>query len=534
VSILNFFPEGYTPTSQQSKTLTNIQQAFTSTSVVILNAPTGSGKSFFAKTLAESGTSCSELKLDEIGNYTAFDVDQHGQYDVDDNYPGHGGLVLTITKALQDQYKDLFDCDVLKGKSNYMSTIDSNIDVEIESAVIPKKILKPHRTDHNCPYHNDRRDVLTGMFGALNYKMFMSLPGHVKCRDYIICDEASELEDELVSQGTCTIKYDTLQRAGIGFNKLKSSDTESVYKWLSDLVQNLQEHRTYLQRSLQKKSNWSSGDQVKYRIINQLHSHTTICINNFYESEYIIEKSSEHAIFTPLYVKPLVSDIISYGKKILLMSATIIDHKSYAKSLGITDYKYIEVDSEFDSSKSPIHCSKKYPLSRNTMDKFLPKIIAGVQDIMNHHKNEKGVIHTHTHDITERVYSKIHSPRLLYRSPGISNEDILEQHKSSAEPTVLVSPSLTYGVDLKDELSRFQIIIKLPYLPLHDKRVKRLFDEDPEWYQNKMLNSLVQACGRSTRSADDHSTTYILDGNIIKVMHNCRYKLPNYFIQRFV
>jgi hypothetical protein len=60
-------------------------------------------------------------------------------------------FALTITKALQDQYKDLFnDTTILKGKSNYISTIDSNIDVELESLIMPKNILEDHRRDINA------------------------------------------------------------------------------------------------------------------------------------------------------------------------------------------------------------------------------------------------------------------------------------------------------------------------------------------------------------------------------------------------
>jgi Rad3-related DNA helicase len=35
-----------------------------------------------------------------------------------------------------------------------------------------------------------------------------------------------------------------------------------------------------------------------------------------------------------------------------------------------------------------------------------------------------------------------------------------------------------YGVDLKDDLARFQIIIKAPYLPMKEKRVERLMKID--------------------------------------------------------
>ena len=97
---------------------------------------------------------------------------------------------------------------------------------------------------------------------------------------------------------------------------------------------------------------------------------------------------------------------------------------------------------------------------------------------------------------------------------------------------MLVSPSLGFGVDLKDELARFQIIIKTPYPPLNDKRIQKLFKTDKEWYFSKTISSLVQMCGRATRSENDHSVTYILDGNAVNLIQSNKDKLPIHFIER--
>jgi Rad3-related DNA helicase len=122
----------------------------------------------------------------------------------------------------------------------------------------------------------------------------------------------------------------------------------------------------------------------------------------------------------------------------------------------------------------------------------------------------------------------------LFREQGVMNDEILKLHFETEDPTVLVSPSLTHGIDLKDNLARFQIIIKAPYLPLMNKRIKKLFELDKKWYENKMICSLIQACGRGIRSKDDHCVTYILDGSVVNVLKNNTKILPKYFIDRFV
>jgi len=114
------------------------------------------------------------------------------------------------------------------------------------------------------------------------------------------------------------------------------------------------------------------------------------------------------------------------------------------------------------------------------------------------------------------------------------NDYILEKHSANDFPTVLVSPSLSYGIDLKGDLAKFQIIVKAAFLPLNDARIKKLFDEDPQWYTNEMLNTLIQACGRGVRSKDDECVTYILDGNITTNVIRNKSILPKYFVERFI
>jgi ATP-dependent DNA helicase DinG len=79
------------------------------------------------------------------------------------------------------------------------------------------------------------------------------------------------------------------------------------------------------------------------------------------------------------------------------------------------------------------------------------------------------------------------------------------------KPTVLISPSLHTGLDLKDELSRFQIITKVRYPNKSDRWTNAKRNKDTEWYYWQTALKLIQAYGRSVRSKDDWAKTYILD-----------------------
>ena len=541
--LLERFPDGYTPNSAQVKLIKNIDQAFNDGyKFVVCNAPTGSGKSFISKTLANSSRESSENFKDLITSYTAFKIDQTGSYtheqECEDEDPS-GTFALTITKALQDQYKDLFnDTTILKGKSNYVSAIDSNIDVELESLIIPKSILEDHRRRHKCPYHNDRRDALINKFAALNYNMFFSLPNHIKKRQYLVCDEAAELEDQLVKEFSCDINFEMLKRMDILVRPFYSKNNANVVKWITSLLLDISDKidqlRDIISNSNTNNKKFLIETRRQFVGLRNLHTKLSLILDTWNDSEYLFETSKDGITFMPLKVNNLSKHLFKYADKVILMSATIIDPTNFCKTLGIDKFKYVEAESSFDANKAPIYCNTKIKLNYHNLKRNLPKIIKQVEGICEYHENDKGIIHTHNNTITSSLQKKLFNDRFLFREPGVRNEEILDTHLSNDKPTVLISPSMSHGVDLKDNLARFQIIIKAPYLPTKDKRIERLMKDDFNWYTNKMLCSVIQSCGRGVRSKKDYCTTYILDGAVVESIVNNKHKLPKYFINRFL
>ena len=107
---------------------------------------------------------------------------------------------------------------------------------------------------------------------------------------------------------------------------------------------------------------------------------------------------------------------------------------------------------------------------------------------------------------------KIRMERALARQT-LNREEILKKHISSSKPTVLLSPSMTEGVDLKDDSSRFQILCKIPYPYLGDKLVKKRMYKWKWWYPFTTAKTIIQSIGRSIRNKDDHCVTYVIDQN---------------------
>lgn len=529
--ILTYFPENFTPREQQIIGLQKIWEAINAGhKFIIVQAPTGSGKSFFSRTLANTTAKADTEYKRLVEGYHAYSEDFVGAFE---KIRAHGIFALTTTKALQNQYKDLFDESVVfKGKSNYQCEIDSSFTAEFAPCSISTALRKKCWNDCICPYYETRNDALVSSFSVLNYASFFNLPDHLKKRNIIVCDECSELEDEIVKNYSVTVNYKQLVFLGVEIEKLRNEEPSKVLGWLGDVYSAIQDTiESFNERARFEKNKIELAKQQQRKDLAEAVSNT---INHWSDAQYIVEKDAEKVSVTPFKIDKLSSCLFNFADVIVLMSATIVDKDIFAKNLGITNFKYIEIESTFDSKKSPIFCHGKFPLSHKTMEQNLPKVIKLVEEIVNNHKGEKGIIHTHSFAITQALQNKLNSKRFLYREEGTTNEVIVREHTLRTDDTVLVSPSLTMGLDLKGDLGKWQIIIKLPFPSLGNKRVKMLFEKDPDWYKMKMFISLIQAAGRCTRTKEDESITYILDGLSGKVITENRDILPKHFLERLV
>jgi len=533
------FPEGFTPRTGQVKILEKVEKAFDSgKKFVIIDAPTGVGKSHTAKTIANTSKEVPLEFKNLVHSYKIFGED--GGVLMDD-IPSFGTFALTITKSLQDQYQDTFkDTGILKGQSNYQCDVDDELTVDVAPCIYVNNLKRECWAENRCPYYNQRNEMLTSHFASLNYSMFFSLPDHLKRREIIICDEGSELEEQLVGQFTCEVDIPFLIKCGIMMPSFPTQETpQKVQEWIGRVSGEVQKKiESYKDKLGDSKL---LADKIEYNKIkneysklNNFNSSLTTLDQAYKYGEYLIEKVDKLIRFIPLKVDQLSKYLFGYAERVVIMSATIIDHKSFCKSLGITDYEYINVDSGFDPEKAPIHIMTNQKLNFKNLQSKLPDLMKQIKGILDHHSDEKGIIHTHTQYLADYIKNNIKSDRLLIREAGVRNEEILEIHENSDEPTVLVSPSMTYGVDLKGDLGRFQIVMKAPWLPTKDIRVAKLMEVDKSWYSNMMLKTLVQACGRGVRTAEDECETYILDGSIYDAIQRNKSKLPKFFLERFV
>jgi Rad3-related DNA helicase len=216
------------------------------------------------------------------------------------------------------------------------------------------------------------------------------------------------------------------------------------------------------------------------------------------------------------------------------MSATI-DHKSFCENMGFEKEDVAFVDtpkSPFPIESRAIDFLNIKRLSYGSTESDELEVIQNIDRILNDHSEERGLILTSSISRCNKILRNL-SPNNARRvrichsnnKDGKTQDEVITEH--SKDPTgVLLSSSLWEGVDLKDDLSRFQIIAKVPYPNYTEKRVKAKMAKFPLWYTSQTLTKILQGFGRSIRSENDWAKTYVLDTAINNVFFKAQSMIP--------
>lgn len=539
MTLLKHFPKNYTPRPSQIDILNNIETALKQKEkYIIVQAPTGCGKSHIVATLAQYSKDINKEFISLVESNKLFErADDRYTHEKEIEQHKGGSYVLTTTKHLQNQYEAIFnDVHLLKGKQNYKCNLDETFSVNVAPCVLTPKLAETCIAKKFCTYYNKLNTILLNKFRTTNYNKYLTLPSIGKHCDILICDEASELEDVIVEYYSITLNYKKLAHLELkNVSPLTTESSPTVKKWLNQIknsaIASYEKISDDIKNNIHS-MNYTQGEVGRLNSLKNIIDQIDIVLSNWTFCKYIVIKNNDNITVTPLQVKDLTEKIFSYANTVIFLSSTIYDVQCFARTLGIPTYKYIEQPGVFDSKKSPIYAPCKVSLNHSNLSSLLPTVLKQIKDICDMYPKSKGLIHTHTNAITQAIQKKITDKRFLFKTDVFTNEHILYEHRGSSDATVLVSPSLVFGVDLPDDLCRFQIIVKLPYPSLGDKRISTLAKEDPSWYESKMFTKLIQMCGRGTRNEFDYCDTFVLDGNFIRATTNNWGKLPLFYRDR--
>jgi Rad3-related DNA helicase len=87
------------------------------------------------------------------------------------------------------------------------------------------------------------------------------------------------------------------------------------------------------------------------------------------------------------------------------------------------------------------------------------------------------------------------------------------------------------GIDLKDDLARFQILLKVPYPNISSNKIKSRQKSNSDWYVWKTVVDTLQSYGRAVRSDTDYAEMYILDSNFSDLLKYNSHIIPDYMLK---
>lgn len=509
--------------SHQRAAIERIVDAYSRVDVVVLSAPTGSGKTLIGETVGR----LLELKR----------------------------LYVCTSKSLQDQFVHDFPyAKVLKGRANYPTQLrprdfhpnqwSGHVSAD-DCTWSLETGCKYCKFKSGCPYEIAKVDALRAELAVLNTSYLLAEANHVgkfSGNPFVIADEADTLEEALMGYVSVEVTERRLEQLGWDVPE-KVTVPSSWSEWLDEHVEKLGK---VCDRYPEVIEDIRVAREAKYHygLLDKMQGVRAGMDTGawVYTGRSRKDAKGKGLSFRPSRVDFLGKDHLwKHGTKWLLMSATIISSSEMLDSLGWDgSYETVEVANTFPVENRQVKVRGVIAMSHKNKDEARPLVAEGLTDILIAHPNNRVLVHTVSYDMTKYLAEYLNGVGWADRDVfaylfADDKQRALEAYKVS-DGGVLLAPSMERGVDLPGDLCRVQVIVKCPYPFLGDRQVSaRLHSRDGKvWYKVQTIRALVQMCGRGVRSVDDHATTYILDSAFDRLWNEGRSLFPDWFKEAVV
>lgn len=490
--------------------------------LVVLDAPTGSGKSLIAETIRRV--------LETSADY------------------------LCTTKTLQEQIARTFPrAEVLMGRANYEPT--DRPGWALRAGVTCEDCEKKSEEDEDgrkvtkcrwcvdvgmCPYEVAKGRALGADLACLNTAYWLTEangPGRFSGRaGLVICDESDLLESELMRYVEVSIGNRNAEKWGV--NPPAKVTVESAWgPWCEETLRALAESRSKVR---DRDVRGAREVQRLGRLIGQVKGLAKGLAEG--EQTWVYTGGEREISFKPVTVDQIGQKYLwKHGKRWLLMSATVIAPGQMLEDLGWQgEYEVVTVPSTFPVKNRRVMVMGGIDMTHKMRGEDWPKALDVVVGVVGKHAGERVLIHGVSYDLCKYLHEGLTGAfpeRMIATYSNAGERKAALKGYLDVEGSVLVAPSMDRGVDLPNDACRVQIITKVPYLNLGDRQVSaRLHGKGgQQWYQIQAVRTLVQMCGRGVRSEEDWATTYVLDAQFGKLYREGgRRLMPEWFLEGLV
>jgi len=506
----------------QKEALADIQAAFEDGArVVLVRAPTGSGKSLLARAIAGCARTAGEADPEAVidAYYTTPQVSQ-------------------LDDVAEEPMLD--DLNVIRGKNNYNCILPGETDTPVNQAPCARERMFDCQVKHRCPYFSDRAIASNRRIAAMTLAYFMQTAGSdvFGTRDVAVVDEAHGLGDWAEMYAAIELGPDTVP---IWEDKAAPAidDLEDAANYADGLAAT-SERRV---KELRQQEELTAEEVAERDRLNKLRQELSWFAEDYRDPEsvttWVVDQPDGEG--TSVTIKPLDPEkylkhtVWDRGERFALLSATILNKDAFCANVGLStdDVALVEVDHTFPVENRPLYDVTQGKMTYEERDETLPKIARQVVRIMQKHPDEKGLIHCHSYAIKENLESLLRDFGVGERLRSHESEDRdaqLTSWKRTDDPDVFLSVKMEEALDLEGDLCRWQVICKAPYPNTRDSRVaQRLSDGQWGWYYRAALRTVIQACGRVVRAPDDYGSTYLADSSLLDLFERARADTPDWF-----
>jgi ATP-dependent DNA helicase DinG len=516
-----FFPEA-APRPLQTEILDFLTAYYDEADAFFIEAPPGVGKSAIAVALA----GWHHARIRQGGNYKSLNATR--------------SYITTTTVNLEDQYMRSYRRDGLKQLHSASHFTCSRRNKEgllltcEEGRTISNTTKRGCPGEMQCPYGVAKTEFANAPYGILNAAYLLTeaaYVGKLGRRGLLIADEGHTFSEAICNFLDFKLTPKTANALGLEFPSIVEDAREmSVFiDWLKEKYKpRLTEKILELQDEIDKRNvegaeedpaligyvkDWQKAKAESRRLEAMLET-----VN---PEKWVLERHSgkrgESISLTPITSQGFAGKILGeIAEKLVLLSATIIDFDYHRDELEIDPERLgtFSAPSPFPVKHRPIYAIPRIQLDHRNLETSCTEAALLMLPILQSHANQRGIIFTSSYAQAEAIRDKVNfllRENRLATHEGSNGKALLLAKHGLRGDSVIVSPSMHEGVDLKGELSAFQIVCKLPFPSLGSKVVKRRREVVPAWYSYTTALKLIQASGRSIRTEKDEAATYILD-----------------------
>ncbi|WP_232686932.1 helicase C-terminal domain-containing protein [Halobacterium zhouii] len=504
----------------QEQALRDVRAAFESgNDVVLVRAPTGSGKSLIARAIMGCARTVDESDpSDATGAY--YTTPQVSQLD---------------DVAEDDLLEDL---QVIRGKRNYTCILPGEETTPVDRAPCVRESGYDCAVKHRCPYFSDRAIASSRENAAMTLAYFMRTAGSevFRRRDVCVVDEAHGLAEWAEMYAT----IDLNERTVPVWEDVRVPDVDGDPEAASRFAEHLSRVCEGAKDELIGQNELTAEEVARKDRLQELLSELDWFVEDYENpesaTEWVVDASERSVTVKPMnperYLKHTVWD---RANNFALLSATILNKEAFCRSVGLdpSNVALVDVEHTFPVENRPLYDVTRGKMTYEDRDSTLPKLAETVVQVMAKHPDEKGLIHAHSYDIAEKLGAELeaHGVGDRVRTHDSDTRDAeLERWKASDDPEVFVAVKMEEALDLKYDLARWQVLCKAPFLNTSDSRVaSRLADGQWAWYYRSAMRTVIQAAGRVVRAPDDEGATYVADESILDLFERARSDTPPWF-----